>query len=317
VLADVLGPDASLGGSVGAARVTVAHEPAGLARRPRAVAIGTFDGVHRGHRAVIRAATEGAGPLTPTVVTFHPHPRTALGGNRVELLSTLRRRLELLADCGVEDVLVVEFTPELAALSPEEFAHGYLAEIGAEVVVAGDGFRFGRGRSGDLDALATLGFRTRTVPLVDGVSSTRIRQQAADGRVREAAGLLGRPLEVDGTVVTGEQRGGTLGFPTANLLVDPDLLVPEYGIYAGAVGDRRAAVSIGVNPHYGGTERRIEAYLLDWSGDLYGDRLVVELWRRLRDERAFANEAELVDQIARDVDETRSATRPVTPDASV
>ena len=115
---------------------------------------------------------------------------------------------------------------------------------------------------------------------------------------------------MDGTVVTGEQRGGTLGFPTANLLVDPDLLVPEYGIYAGAVGDRRAAVSIGVNPHYGGTERRVEAYLLDWSGDLYGDRLVVELWQRLREERAFASEAELVEQIARDVAETRSATRP-------
>ncbi len=105
--------------------------------------------------------------------------------------------------------------------------------------------------------------------------------------------------------------GGTLGFPTANLAVDPDVLVPGFGIYAGAVGERRAAVSIGVNPHYGGNELRIEAYLLDWEGDLYGDRIVLELWRRLRDERAFASDADLVDQIARDVAETRAAQRPV------
>jgi riboflavin kinase/FMN adenylyltransferase len=288
--------------------VNVAHDPAELERRPRAVAIGTFDGVHLGHRAVIEAACEAEG--VSTVLTFHPHPRTALGGNRVALLSTLERRLELLDACGVEDVLVVEFTPELAALSPEEFAQGYLAASGAEVVVAGEGFRFGRGRAGDLELLRRLGFDARQVPIVQGVSSTRIRQLAEAGEIGDAARLLGRPLEVDGTVVPGEQRGGTLGFPTANLLVEPDLLVPAFGIYAGAVGDRRAAISIGVNPHYGGTERRIEAYLLDWSGDLYGDRLVVELWRRLREERVFESEADLVHQIARDVEETRAAMRP-------
>ena len=289
----------------------VARTPAELEVRPRAVAIGTFDGVHLGHGAVVRAAVDAA-PLTPTVLTFHPHPRTVLG-NRVELLATLERRLELLAEAGVEDVLVVEFTPEVGALPPEEFARDYLVGIGAEVVVAGTGFRFGRQRSGDLELLRALGLDCRQVPLVEGVSSTRIRQLAHAGEVEGAARLLGRPLEVDGTVVTGEQRGGTLGFPTANLRVDPDLLVPEFGIYAGAVGERRAAISIGVNPHYGGTERRIEAYLLDWSGDLYGDRLVVELWRRLREERAFGSEAELIDQIARDVAETRAAERPVLP----
>jgi riboflavin kinase / FMN adenylyltransferase len=288
--------------------VNVARSPAELERRPRAVAIGTFDGVHLGHRAVVRAAVDAA--MVPTVVTFDPHPRTVLG-NRVELLSTLARRLELLADCGVADVLVVEFTPEIAALEPDEFARRYLAEIGAEVVVAGAGFRFGRRRAGDLELLRRLGFDVRTVPLVEGVSSTRIRQLAHAGDVVGAARLLGRPLEADGTVVTGDQRGGTLGFPTANLLVDPDLLVPGFGIYAGAAGERRAAISIGVNPHYGGTERRIEAYLLDWTGDLYGDRLVLELWQRLRAERAFASEAELVEQIARDVEETRAARRPV------
>jgi len=287
--------------------VTVARQPGELDSLPRAVAIGTFDGVHLGHRAVIRAAVDAG--LRPTVVTFDPHPRTALG-NTVELLSTLDRRLELLHECGIADVLVVEFTPETAELSAAEFARDVLGAIGAQVVVAGEGFRFGRGREGDCDLLRSIGLDAREVPLVPGVSSTRIRAHVKAGELEAAAGLLGRPFEVDGVVVGGDRRGGTLGFPTANLRVEPTLLVPAYGIYAGAVDDRRAAISIGVNPHYGGTERRIEAYLLDWEGDLYGDRLVVELWRRLRDERAFESEAELIEQIARDVEETRAATRP-------
>jgi riboflavin kinase / FMN adenylyltransferase len=285
----------------------IAREPRELERRPRAVAIGTFDGVHLGHRAVVRAAV-AAGP-TPTVVTFHPHPRTVLG-NRVEQLATLERRLELLADCGVEDVLVVEFTTDTAALSPTEFAREHLLGIGAEVVVAGAGFRFGRQRAGDLDLLRSLGLDARQVPLVEGISSSEIRRLVRAGDVAGAARLLGRPLELDGTVVFGDSRGGTLGFPTANLRVDPELLVPAFGIYAGAVGDRRAAISIGINPHYGGSERRIEAYLLDWEGDLYGDRLVVEVWQRLRDELAFESEAALIAQIAADVEQTRAAARP-------
>jgi riboflavin kinase/FMN adenylyltransferase len=287
--------------------VIVARRPGDLEPCPRAVAIGTFDGVHTGHRAVVGAAVE-AGPR-PTVVTFDPHPRAALG-NRVELLSTLERRLELLGECGVADVLVVEFTAATAALTAEEFARDVLLAIGAEAVFAGEGFRFGRRREGDLGTLRTLGLEVHAVPLVAGVSSTRIRQLARAGDIGEAARLLGRPLEVDGVVVSGDQRGGTLGFPTANLRIDPAVLVPAYGIYAGAVRGRRAAISIGVNPHYGGTERRVEAYLLDWEGDLYGQRLVVELWQRLRDERAFGSEEELVTQIARDVEETRAATRP-------
>jgi riboflavin kinase/FMN adenylyltransferase len=287
--------------------MTVARRAEELETVPRAVAIGTFDGVHRGLRAVVRAAVDAG--LRATVVTFDPHPRTALG-NRVELLSTLQRRLELLDACDVADVLVVEFTPETAELSAEEFARETLLAIGAEIVVAGAGFRFGHRRSGDLELLRSLGLDARQVPLVEGVSSTRIRGHAHAGDVEGAARLLGRPLEVEGVVVGGDRRGGTLGFPTANLAVDPQVLVPAFGIYAGAVGDRRAAVSIGVNPHYGGTERRVEAYLLDWEGDLYGKRLVVELWRRLRDERAFASEADLVAQIARDVEDTRAATRP-------
>jgi riboflavin kinase/FMN adenylyltransferase len=287
--------------------VKVARSPEELGRQARAVAIGTFDGVHVGHQAVVRAAVD-AGPR-PTVVTFHPHPREVLG-NRVALLATLERRLELLAGLGVEETLVVRFSAEVAALAPEEFARAYLEAIGTELVAAGESFRFGRGRSGDLALLERLGLRTRVVDHVEGVSSTEIRRLARAGEVREASRLLGRPFEVEGIVVSGDQRGGTLGFPTANLRAEPDLLVPAFGIYAGAAGGRRAAVSIGVNPHYGGAERRIEAFLLDFEGDLYGERLIVELWERLREERAFASEADLVEQIARDVEATRAATRP-------
>ena len=286
----------------------VAASPGELEPKQRAVAIGTFDGVHLGHRRVLDAV-EAAG-LVSTVVTFDPHPRVALG-YEVELLTTLERRLELLEQAGIEETLVVEFDLDLARLEPEEFVEAVLRPIGAEVVVAGANFRFGRSRSGDLALLGSLGFDVRAVPLVEGVSSSRIRELLRAGEVGRAAGLLGRPAEVEGTVVAGDARGGTLGFPTANLRPDPLLLVPAFGIYAGAAEEGRAAISIGTNPHYGGEERRIEAFLLDFEGDLYGRRLVLQLWRRLRDERAFDSEEALVAQIAKDVEETRAAEPPV------
>ena len=287
--------------------MNVVRDAGALESLPRAVAVGTFDGVHLGHRRVLEAAL--AAGLTPTLVTFDPHPRIAFGYD-VQLLSSLARRLELVDQAGIADVLVVEFDLELAQLGPEEFADAVLRPIGTEVVVAGANFRFGRARAGDLALLERLGFDARPVPLVEGVSSSRIRDLVRAGDVDLAARLLGRPAEVEGMVVAGDARGGTLGFPTANLRLDPQLLVPAYGIYAGAAGGRRAAVSIGTNPHYGGDERRIEAFLLDFEGDLYGERLVVELWQRLRDEGAFESEAELVAQIARDVDAARAADRP-------
>ncbi|HEU5065606.1 MAG TPA: riboflavin biosynthesis protein RibF [Gaiellaceae bacterium] len=274
---------------------------------PRVAALGTFDGVHLGHRRVIEAAL-AAGP-EPTVVTFDPHPRTALG-NRVELLTSLERRLELLRALGVEATVLVEFTLDLARLEPEEFAKEVLRPIGAEIVVAGEDFRFGRGRTGDLELLDRLGFATVAVPILEGVSSSRIRELVANGDIEAAAKLLGRPVEVEGTVVAGDARGGTLGFPTANLGVRPELLVPANGIYAGSTGEHRAAVSIGTNPHYGGRERRVEAHLLDFEGDLYGRRLVLQLWQRLRDEAAFDSEDDLIAQIGRDVEATRRAIAP-------
>jgi riboflavin kinase/FMN adenylyltransferase len=290
--------------------VTVARAPEELENRPRAVALGTFDGLHVGHRRILRAAVDAG--LTPTVVTFDPHPRVVLG-NRVELLTTLERRLELIAEAGIADVLVVSFTAELAALEPGLFVEAFLRPIGTEIVVAGADFRFGHARTGDLELLERLGLDVRRVPLVEGVSSTLIRGLLRAGEVDRAAPLLGRAAEVDGIVVSGDARGGTLGFPTANIRVPPDLLVPAHGIYAGSAAGHRAATSIGVNPHYGGAELRVEAFLLDYEGDLYGRRLVVELWRHLRDERAFDSEADLIAQIARDVEETRAAKHPLTP----
>jgi riboflavin kinase / FMN adenylyltransferase len=272
-----------------------------------AAAIGTFDGLHLGHRRVIETALATGLPVR--VITLHPHPRSVVQGHLVELICTLERRVELIRELGVDEIVVVPFTPDTARLEPEQFVAEHLADV--TVVAAGDDFRFGNRRSGDLGTLERLGREVRRVPEVEGVSSSQIRRLVHADDLAGAARLLGRPLELDGIVVRGDQRGGTLGYPTANLAVDPALLVPRYGIYAGAARGHRAAISIGTNPHYGGEERRIEPYLLDFEGDLYGQRLVVELWERLRDEQAFASEEELVAQIGRDVEAARASSRPV------
>jgi riboflavin kinase / FMN adenylyltransferase len=286
----------------------IAHAPSQLERRPRAVAIGTFDGVHRGHRSVLGSLVDSG--LDPTVITFDPHPRIAMG-NRVDLITTLARRLELLAEAGVAETLVASFTPEFQRQTPEEFIATYLVGTGVEAVAVGTDFRFGRRRAGDRDTLAKAGLTVLDVEEIEGVSSTAVRDAVREADLAGAARMLGRPFELDGVVVTGDQRGGTLGYPTANIAMDPLLACPRYGIYAGEALGHRAAISIGTNPHYGGTERRIEPFLLDFEGDLYGRRLVVELWERLRDEAVFDSEAALVEQIARDVEATRAAVRPV------
>ena len=287
--------------------MSVVRDPHDLETARRAAAIGTFDGVHCGHRRVVEAAL--AARLRTVVVTFDPHPRTAFGTD-VELLVPLQRRIELLLALGVDDVLVLRFDERLASLTPEQFADDVLRAAGVEIVAAGDGFRFGQGRSGDLDLLERLGFEVRHVPLVGNVSSSHIRSLLRTGEVARAAKLLGRPPEVEGIVVHGDHRGRLLGFPTANLQTPPGVLVPKLGIYAGETLGHRAAISIGTNPTYGGTERRAEAHLLDFDGDLYGQRLVVELWQRLRDEARFASEAELVEAIRADCGEALAAVRP-------
>jgi riboflavin kinase/FMN adenylyltransferase len=290
--------------------VNVARDPSGLSAARRSAAVGTFDGVHLGHLRVIEAARRDG--LRTAVVTFDPHPRAVLGG-QVELLTTLERRLELLADAGVEDVLVLPFNDQLAALSAKEFATQMLRGIGAETIAAGETFRFGRGREGDLDLLERLGLEVRRVPLLKNVSSSRVRELLHAGEPERASVLLGRPPEVEGIVVRGDGRGRELGFPTANLDVPEALLVPPDGVYAGWTGDRRAAVSIGTNPHFDGVERRVEAHLLDFDGDLYGQRLVVEIWSGIREQRRFDSLEELVSAIGDDVEQTRVATRPGRP----
>src|SRR5262249_20775519 len=179
--------------------VNVARSADELATRSRAVALGTFDGVHLGHRRVLAATVDQAPALTPTVVSFWPHPRLVLG-NEVGLLTTLERRLELLADSGVDETLVVEFTHEVAQMAPESFVEEVLRPIGTELVAAGTDFRFGRGRAGDLHTLERLGLTVERIDLVPGVSSTAIRGLLRDGEVQGAARLLGRPAEVEGTV---------------------------------------------------------------------------------------------------------------------
>lgn len=287
--------------------MNVAHEPAEVAEARRAVAVGTFDGVHRGHLRVVEAARDAG--LRTTVVTFHPHPRSVLGGE-VELLATLERRLELFEAADVDDVLVLRFDERLAGLPADAFAEGILRRIGAEVVAAGETFRFGRGREGDLELLASLGFDVRRVPLLENVSSSRIRELVRRGEIEEAAALLGRPVEVEGIVVHGDGRGRALGFPTANLAVPPGLLVPPDGVYGGWTRGRQAAVSIGTNPHFDGVERRVEAHLLDFDDDLYDERLVVEVWSWVREQRRFDSLEELVAAIGADVEHTRQAARP-------
>jgi riboflavin kinase/FMN adenylyltransferase len=232
-------------------------------------------------------------------------------GYDVELITTLERRIELIGESRPDELLVLEFTPDLSRLEPEEFVREVLDSLGTRIVVAAEDFKFGKGRRGDVGLLRRHGLDVRLVEPVEGVSSTQIRKLLREGDVVAAAQLLGRPAEVEGVVVTGDQRGGTLGFPTANIAVEPGVLVPAHGIYAGSALGHRAAASIGVNPHYGGSERRIEAFLLDFEGDIYGERLRLELWKRLRDERAFASEDELVRQIAADVEAAHQAVRPV------
>jgi riboflavin kinase/FMN adenylyltransferase len=245
----------------------------------RAVAVGTFDGVHAGHRSVLAALV--ASGLPASVVTYDPNP---IAGT--PLLQSLRRRLELLAEAGVPDVQVV------APLTPVDLTDALL--VG------------GPGSTADVDAADV-----RVVPLVEGVSSQRVRELVRAGALAPAARLLTRPFEVEGIVVTGARRGRELGFPTANLEPDDSRLLPPRGIYAGAALGRRAAISIGVNPQFGGEMLHVEAHLLDFDGDLYGELLVVELWQRLRDELMFESVEALVEEIARDVENVRRVERPI------
>lgn len=289
------------------------------------VTIGVFDGVHRGHQALISAAVaEGRRLGLPTVVmTFDPHPASVVRqGQHPALLSTLRRRAELVADLGADAFLVLPFTPEVSAMPAESFVHDVLVDrLHIASVVVGENFRFGHKAAGTVALLGELGQRfgfsvvgldTVVLEAADGarVSSTYVRSCVAAGDVRAAAAALGRPHRIDGFVVHGEGRGGTqLGYPTANLDPEPFSAIPADGIYAGyfLLGTRRspAAISIGTNPTFSGQVRTVEAFVLDEGGNFYGRRVALEFVERLRGMEAFDSPEALITQIGRDVERTR------------
>lgn len=279
-------------------------------RRGRRVAVGTFDGVHRGHRAVIEGAD--------TVLTFDPHPTSVLHPAAApKLLTTVARKAELVGALGVDELVVIPFDDAFARQEPRAFIDEILVEaLDAQQVAVGENFRFGHRAQGDADLLrADDRFVTRVVKLleVDGeiVSSSHIRGLIAGGAVDYAATLLGDPFVVSGEVVHGDEVGRDLGFPTANLVPDDTHALPGHGIYACAAkledgSEHPAAVSIGVRPTFAsGRGELIEAFLLDWEGDLYGTTLRLSFYKRLRGERRFPTPEALVEQMDRDVVATR------------
>jgi riboflavin kinase/FMN adenylyltransferase len=293
------------------------------------VAVGTFDGVHVGHRALLasavgRARAEGK---PATVVTWDRHPLATLRPEAApSLLTTPERKVELISEAGVDVLAVLPFDRDLARTPPERFVKEVLHQgLGATAVYVGRDWRFGHKAAGDLRLLHTLGeqlgFEAHGLELaeVDGapVSATRVRAAIAEGDMAVAATLLGRPFDVEGIVLRGERRGTRLGYPTANLSLDRSLAHPPRGVYGGrarALGRwYDAAVNVGVNPTFGGdpdsSPWRVEAYLLDFSGDLYDQTLRVELHERLRDEERFDSVDDLVAQMAEDVKLVRTSLR--------
>jgi len=293
--------------------------------------IGVFDGVHLGHQRVVeRAGQVAQGRNLPLVViTFDPHPDEVVRpGSHPPDLTSPRRQAQLLADLGADALLVLPFTVEFSRLSPDEFVRIVLSErLHAAVVVVGEDFRFGFRAAGDVPLLAQLGekydFTAEGVPVlvVDGVtiSSTYIRDRLAVGDVEGAAAALGRPHRVEGVVVRGHLRGRALGFPTANLETPPHTATPADGIYAGWLASLNldgteasrwpAAISVGTNPTFGGTERTVEAYALDRDDlDLYGAHAAIDFAARLRGNERFDTVDALVAQMREDVDQARALT---------
>jgi riboflavin kinase / FMN adenylyltransferase len=285
-----------------------------------ATTVGFFDGVHRGHQAVIGRVAEVARDrgIRPVVVTFDRHPREILTPGKVPLLLTsLRRKAGLIESMGIETMVVLEFTEEFSRWPPEAFVERVLA-VGLRTghAVVGANFTFGHRAAGNLEVLSRLGsihgFQVEGVALLDldgrSISSTSIRETLGAGDLEWPEKALGRRYVVEGTVVSGAGRGKGLGFPTANLLTPSGIQLPGRGVYAGRAlldeGSWPAAVNVGINPTFGGEPLHVEAHLLDFDGDLLGRVLAVEFWQRLRDEQRFDSAEELARQIAEDVGRT-------------
>jgi riboflavin kinase/FMN adenylyltransferase len=277
--------------------------------RPRRVAVGEFDGVHLGHREVIRG--------NDTVLTFEPHPlRVVRPEAAPKLLNSLDVKAELVADLGVEELVVIPFDDGFAHQSPRDFIDHVLVErLQVRSVSVGENFRFGHRAAGDPEMLKADGrFEARVVPLVEVegeiVSSSHIRGLVLAGEVELAANFLGSPFQLRGEVVHGDERGRELGFPTANLVPDEALVCPGHGIYVARAGDACAAVSIGVRPTFGtGRAPLVEAFLLDRQVDLYGQTLRLDFLTRLRGERRFDSREALIEQMQRDVEQAREWCR--------
>jgi riboflavin kinase/FMN adenylyltransferase len=302
---------------------------------PSVVTMGNFDGVHRGHQAVLSTVVQRArahGPDAHAVaVTFEPHPVAVLHPQRApQILTSVDQRLDLLAGAGLDAVLVMEFTHELALWTPERFVvEVFVKALGASVVVVGEDTRFGVRNSGDVNTLRQLGeahgFEVLTLTDIgEGGrwSSSRVRSLVTTGNVATAAEILGRPHRVSGEVVHGDHRGRELGYPTANLSQESQGLIPDDGVYVGRLirpalpehdPDRSlpAAVSIGTNPTFAGTQRRVEAHVLDRTDlDLYGENVIFEFIERLRPTEKFDSIEDLLLQIADDVKRARAVLSP-------
>jgi len=275
---------------------------------PRKVAVGTFDGVHLGHRAVIDGCD--------TVLTFDPHPLAVIAPHALpKLLDSFPIKRDIIAGLGVEELVVIPFDKEFAERSAEEFIDKEIVQrLGAEVVSVGENFRFGKGARGDAEMLASRPeFETRVVPMVEvageTVSSSHIRGLVAAGDVARAQEFLGAPFMMEGEVVHGDKRGRGLGIPTANIVPDPQLQVPGHGVYAAWAHGHPAAVNVGVRPTFQtGRGLLLEAYLLDFEGDLYGQTLRIAFAERLRGEKRFESVDALVAQMQHDVEAAREIT---------
>ena len=296
----------------------------GSSGRRAVLSVGNFDGLHLGHQKIIRQVIERAQKLQGIagVITFDPHPLKVLRpGKAPPMVETMNQRMEQFAAMGLEAALVLRFDRALAALSPEEFVHGVLVEeLKTAAVLVGQNFHFGHRQEGDVDTLTQLGQRFGfSVEIIDPVvidgefvSSTGVRNAIAEGRVADAARLLGRPFSLTGEIIRGAGRGATVLFPTLNLAPEQELL-PKVGVYATEtrVDGRvyRSATNVGFRPTFDGTLLGVESHLFDFSRELTKGRLEVRFWERLRDERKFNGPAELRAQIAADLRETRDYFR--------
>ncbi len=286
-----------------------------------AITVGSFDGVHLGHVEVIRKAVAAADEekAQPALITFEPHPRCVLDpANCPQSITTLQEKLALVEAHGIEHAIVLRFDRALSALSPQEFVDQLSAVMDIRRWVIGFDFAFGRERRGNADWLRARGHAVDVVPslVVEGTAlhSSEVRRLVNIGDMETANRLLGREYSLSGPVEAGDRVGRTLGFPTANIAIEPNKLVPALGAYAGRAtapeGDFIAALSVGYRPTFGGTQLRVEGFLLDFEGDLYQQRLEFRFVRYLHPDIAFPTVDDLVQQLKRDVTDTRRIVKP-------